>query len=116
MVARSRSTRRARLRNAAGVPVVLVRQDAEAADVEALGLSVGLPTRRGARTSHAAVVVPQMGKVCLVGCAGSVSTCRGAAFAWAAGDCRRVRPSRSTVVRAGCTRAWWARAASRTTN
>jgi pyruvate,orthophosphate dikinase len=29
---------------------------------------VGLLTQRGARTSHAAVVARQMGRVCLVGC------------------------------------------------
>jgi len=59
----------ARARHAAGAPVVLVRRDAETADIAALELAAGLLTQRGARTSHAAVVARQLGKVCLVGCA-----------------------------------------------
>ena len=53
---------------AAGQPVVLVRQDAETGDIAALESAVGLLTRRGARTSHAAVVARQLGRVCLVAC------------------------------------------------
>jgi pyruvate,orthophosphate dikinase len=60
----------ARIRHAAGAAVLLVRRDAETADIAALELAVGLLTQRGARTSHAAVVARQLGKVCLVGCAG----------------------------------------------
>jgi len=52
-----------------GAAIVLVRKDAETADIAALELSRGLLTQRGARTSHAAVVARQLGKVCLVGCA-----------------------------------------------
>jgi pyruvate,orthophosphate dikinase len=59
----------AQARKAAGVTVVLVRSDAETSDMAALESAAGLLTRRGARTSHAAVVARQMGKVCLVGCA-----------------------------------------------
>jgi len=59
----------ARARQAAGASVVLVRRDAETADIAALELATGLLTQRGARTSHAAVVARQLGKVCLVGCA-----------------------------------------------
>lgn len=59
---------RARQRAGAGAPVVLVRQDAETRDIAALELACGLLTARGARTSHAAVVARQLGKVCLVGC------------------------------------------------
>ena len=59
---------RARERHAAGAPVVLLRQDAETRDIAALELAVGLLTAHGARTSHAAVVARQLGKVCLVGC------------------------------------------------
>jgi pyruvate, orthophosphate dikinase len=59
---------RAASRNGAGVPVILVRRDAETGDIAALDLAAGLLTQRGARTSHAAVVARQMGKVCLVGC------------------------------------------------
>jgi pyruvate, orthophosphate dikinase len=60
---------RAAVRHSAGVPVVLVRRDAETSDIAALESATGLLTQRGARTSHAAVVSRQLGKVCLVGCA-----------------------------------------------
>ena len=59
----------AQTRHAAGTPVILVRRDAETGDIAALELAAGLLTQRGARTSHAAVVARQLGKVCLVGCA-----------------------------------------------
>jgi len=59
---------RARARQAAGAQVVLLRQDAETRDLAALDIAAGLLTARGARTSHAAVVARQLGKVCLVGC------------------------------------------------
>ncbi len=59
---------RAAARDEAGVPVVLVRRDAETSDIAALESAAGLLTQRGARTSHAAVVARQLGKVCLVGC------------------------------------------------
>jgi len=48
--------------------VILVREHAETGDISALSQSGGLITRFGARTSHAAVVARQLGKVCLVGC------------------------------------------------
>ncbi|MGG1946663.1 PEP/pyruvate-binding domain-containing protein [Trinickia sp. NRRL B-1857] len=59
---------RARTRRAVGASVILVRRDAETDDIAALELAAGLLTQRGSRTSHAAVVVRQLGKVCLVGC------------------------------------------------
>jgi pyruvate,orthophosphate dikinase len=59
----------ARARVDAGAAVVLVRRDAETTDLAALDVAQGLLTQRGARTSHAAVVARQLGKVCLVGCA-----------------------------------------------
>ena len=59
----------AQARHAAAASIILVRRDAETADIAALELAVGLLTQRGARTSHAAVVARQLGKVCLVGCA-----------------------------------------------
>lgn len=59
---------RVRARHEAGVPVVLVRRDAQTSDIGALEAALGLLTQRGARTSHAAVVARQLGKVCLVGC------------------------------------------------
>jgi pyruvate,orthophosphate dikinase len=58
----------AQARHAAGASVILVRRDAETADIAALELAAGLLTQRGARTSHAAIVARQLGKVCLVGC------------------------------------------------
>lgn len=59
---------RAALRAGDGVATILIRQDAETSDIAALELAAGLLTQRGARTSHAAVVARQLGKVCLVGC------------------------------------------------
>lgn len=59
---------RARARKSAGAQVILVRRDAETHDIATLELADGLLTQRGARTSHAAVVARQLGKVCLVGC------------------------------------------------
>lgn len=52
----------------AGKPVVLIRKAASTDDIESLALAEGLLTAGGARTSHAAVVARQLGKVCLVGC------------------------------------------------
>ncbi len=51
-----------------GKPVVLVRENAETSDIEALSKAEALVTMRGARTSHAAVVARQLGTVCVVGC------------------------------------------------
>jgi pyruvate,orthophosphate dikinase len=48
--------------------VVLVRETASPDDLPGIGASAGLLTARGARTSHAAVVARQLGKVCIVGC------------------------------------------------
>lgn len=59
---------RAAARAGDGARIVLVRQDAQTSDIVALESAVGLLTQRGARTSHAAVVARQLGKVCLVGC------------------------------------------------
>jgi pyruvate,orthophosphate dikinase len=56
-------------RHGAGASVVLVRRDADTGDLAALESATGMLTQRGARTSHAAVVARQLGKVCLVGCA-----------------------------------------------
>jgi len=60
---------RAKARQAVGASVILIRRDAETSDIGALEAAQGLLTQRGARTSHAAVVARQLGKVCLVGCA-----------------------------------------------
>ncbi|MDP2800351.1 MAG: PEP/pyruvate-binding domain-containing protein [Phreatobacter sp.] len=51
-----------------GEAVILVRRDAETSDIAALDHAAGLLTQNGSRTSHAAVVARQLGKVCLVGC------------------------------------------------
>ena len=51
-----------------GKAIVLLRRSAETADVAALAEVDALVTALGARTSHAAVVARQLGKVCLVGC------------------------------------------------
>jgi pyruvate,orthophosphate dikinase len=50
--------------------VILVRQTAETNDIGALSEAAALITAEGARTSHAAVVARQLGKVCIVGCDG----------------------------------------------
>lgn len=54
---------------AAGTPVILVRADIDTADVAGFAVADGILTATGGRTSHAAVVARQLGKVCLVGCA-----------------------------------------------
>ena len=51
-----------------GMPVILVRREAETADVSGMLSAVGILTAAGGRTSHAAVVARQLGKVCLVAC------------------------------------------------
>jgi pyruvate, orthophosphate dikinase len=54
----------------AGVAPVLVRAETVTDDVAAVQLSAGVLTGAGGRTSHAAVVARELGKPCLVGCAG----------------------------------------------
>lgn len=51
-----------------GRRVILVRDDTATDDIAALAGCAGLLTRQGSRTSHAAVIARQMGKVALVGC------------------------------------------------
>jgi pyruvate,orthophosphate dikinase len=55
--------------SAAGMPAILVRRHTMTTDIEGMALAVGILTGSGGRTSHAAVVARQLGKVCLVGCA-----------------------------------------------
>ncbi len=57
---------------AAGTPAILVRRDTVTADIEGMEGAVGILTGSGGRTSHAAVVARQLGKVCLVACPGLV--------------------------------------------
>jgi pyruvate,orthophosphate dikinase len=53
--------------SAAG-PTILVRRDTATTDIEGMALATGILTASGGRTSHAAVVARQLGKVCLVAC------------------------------------------------
>ena len=55
---------------AAGTPVILVRRQTVTSDIEGMALATGILTGSGGRTSHAAVVARQFGKVCLVACPG----------------------------------------------
>ncbi len=56
----------------AGTPVILVRQETVTTDIEGMAQAAGILTASGGRTSHAAVVARQLGKVCLVACPGLV--------------------------------------------
>jgi len=51
-------------------PVILVRRETETSDLSGLMSATGILTAAGGRTSHAAVVARQLGKVCLVACPG----------------------------------------------
>jgi pyruvate,orthophosphate dikinase len=51
-----------------GTPAILVRTEIATNDIAGIAVVSGLLTAAGGRTSHAAVVARQMGKVCLVGC------------------------------------------------
>ncbi len=53
-----------------GSPAILVRQDTVTSDIEGMAKAAGILTGSGGRTSHAAVVARQLGKVCLVACPG----------------------------------------------
>jgi pyruvate,orthophosphate dikinase len=52
-----------------GTPAILVRNEVATSDIAGIAVVSGILTATGGRTSHAAVVARQMGKVCLVGCA-----------------------------------------------
>jgi pyruvate, orthophosphate dikinase len=51
-----------------GHAAVLVRESAETGDIAALSQAAALIAAEGARTSHAAVVARELGKICIVGC------------------------------------------------
>jgi len=51
-----------------GEPVILARPDIHTGDLEGIAAAAGILTSAGGRTSHAAVVARQLGKVCLVSC------------------------------------------------
>ncbi len=53
---------------ARGESAILVRHDISTADMEGIAAAQGVLTAAGSRTSHAAVVARQLGKVCLVNC------------------------------------------------
>jgi pyruvate,orthophosphate dikinase len=55
---------------AAGDAVILVRPDTSTADVAGFAAAAGILTATGGTTAHAALVARQMGKPCVVGCAG----------------------------------------------
>jgi pyruvate,orthophosphate dikinase len=55
---------------AQGQSPLLLREEICTDDIAALALCAGVLTAAGGRTSHAAVVARQLGKVCLVGCQG----------------------------------------------
>jgi len=61
-------TRSAAAMAARGESVILVRPEIATADVEGIAAADGVLTAAGSRTSHAAVVARQLGKVCLVNC------------------------------------------------
>jgi pyruvate,orthophosphate dikinase len=55
---------------ASGDPVVLVRSDINTADIGGLAAAGGILTSTGGRTAHASLIARQMGRACVVGCAG----------------------------------------------
>ncbi len=59
---------RAAERAARGESVILVRPTIATSDIEGIAAVEGVLTAAGSRTSHAAVVARQLGKVCLVNC------------------------------------------------
>lgn len=74
-----------------GDPAILVRRETTTSDITGMMNAVGILTALGGRTSHAAVVARQLGKVCLVGCAEltidvQLRTCRLGTTAFAEGD------------------------------
>jgi pyruvate,orthophosphate dikinase len=48
--------------------IILVRETPSSEDIPAVNLAKGYLTARGGRTSHAAVVARQLGKICIVNC------------------------------------------------
>lgn len=67
--------------SASGDPVILVRPDTSTADVAGFAVAAGILTAVGGRTAHAALVARQLGKPCVVGCAGlTVDTREGRAL------------------------------------
>ena len=57
---------------ATGDRAIIVRPDIATADVAGLAAASGVLSARGGRTAHASLVARQMGKACVVSCAGLV--------------------------------------------
>lgn len=55
---------------AAGDPVIMIRPDVDTADIRGFAAASAIVTAAGGRTAHASLVARQMGKACVVGCAG----------------------------------------------
>jgi pyruvate,orthophosphate dikinase len=53
-----------------GEPVILVRPDIDTADVAGFAAASGALTAKGGRTAHASLIARQLGKPCVVSCAG----------------------------------------------
>ena len=62
--------RQARTMAEKGEAAILIRVGTSAEDIEGIAAAEGVLTASGCRTSHAAVVSRQLGKVCVVGCEG----------------------------------------------
>ncbi len=56
------------IERSANGPVLLVRNETSAEDVEGMNAAEGILTAHGGRTSHAAVVARQIGTCCVAGC------------------------------------------------
>jgi len=74
-----------------GDPAVLIRRETTTGDIAGMVNAAGILTALGGRTSHAAVVARQLGKVCLVGCTDlsidlQARTCRLGQSSFAEGD------------------------------
>jgi len=65
-----------------GRAVILIRENAETSDIGALSEAAALVAAEGARTSHAAVVARELGKVCVVGCEGLAIDPSGRTCVW----------------------------------
>jgi pyruvate,orthophosphate dikinase len=63
-------------------PIILIRENAETSDIGALSEAAALVASEGARTSHAAVVARELGKVCIVGCEGLAINPSGRTCVW----------------------------------
>ncbi len=89
-------------RLAAAGPVILVRQATVTEDIIGMASATGILTATGGRTSHAAVVARQLGRVCLVACPDlsidfAARTCRIGGQEFAEGDALSLDGNEGTV-------------------